>query len=494
MILPLILKSIPKFLFITLVAAFCFLILYQAGWTWGDDYEFIRTTVIGKVKPPAVYPEMGRFYPLGHIEYNLFLPFGDQVQLYFVWLVLKLLLLAYLCKKIIAEIFHFSSSEPPEHFQYLALLTLFFCSSFIEIYSQVIYAEASLIITLVATFYFYLRARRTSDIINYFYSFCCAVLSTYLKEPVILVFTVFPLAQMFFLDRKCKLSAKYYYSALLINSLIYILIYLLFITPKVDVYYHQGRDLAFTYGQHIYAILLANPILLYPLFLIIGFPLIRKFKLWHAGLYALIGSTYILTYLYLRLSSFYLIVPGYILIFISLCYIFGSLQSFSSGFNVSAKLLFISIYLLCLINGVNQNIEALKWRLHQRQQMHATISFFRQIKANNFAPVYLQGPKSKNNFMNILEQWRFDVVRTIYAYANNDWNSEGGVSLKNIQHTEALDPRSILILGRLKKEDIEKKFGIRLKFLGTISRLKYYTIKKERTRFSGLRSPISSIS
>ena len=61
------------------VAAFSimcvFVIMFRANWACSDDVQYLSTTAIGKYFSPSSYMGSGRFYPLGHVHYNILLFF-----------------------------------------------------------------------------------------------------------------------------------------------------------------------------------------------------------------------------------------------------------------------------------------------------------------------------------------------------------------------------------------------------------------------------------
>ena len=66
------------FILLSLLTAFLtFFIVYNANWLFGDDLIFLRTTAIGKLLPLSEGINMtGRFFPLGHYDFNILLFLG----------------------------------------------------------------------------------------------------------------------------------------------------------------------------------------------------------------------------------------------------------------------------------------------------------------------------------------------------------------------------------------------------------------------------------
>ena len=63
------------FILLSFLTAFLtFFIVYNANWLFGDDLIFFKTTAIGKLLPLSEGINMsGRFFPLGHYDFNILL-------------------------------------------------------------------------------------------------------------------------------------------------------------------------------------------------------------------------------------------------------------------------------------------------------------------------------------------------------------------------------------------------------------------------------------
>lgn len=57
-------------------------IIPSAGWGFVDDVYFFYNYMLGRRVPPPIWPEAGRFFPLGHQEWRLFYTWTDSIYAY----------------------------------------------------------------------------------------------------------------------------------------------------------------------------------------------------------------------------------------------------------------------------------------------------------------------------------------------------------------------------------------------------------------------------
>ena len=190
----------------------------NAGWAYGDNHQFLTTTAQGKFLPPMVYPHIGRFFPLGLLEMNCLIPFGNNPLAYHIERAILLCLTTGAIYLLMTRI--------TNRFISCFLVILFLLTpELFRVYSESIFAEALLITCLVFFLLFYHRTQESNRTSDALLAAGFAIAATYCKEPVFGLLLIFSLVQLVFGYRTMGRATRSLNFLLLINAAIFFSIY-----------------------------------------------------------------------------------------------------------------------------------------------------------------------------------------------------------------------------------------------------------------------------
>ena len=193
------------------------------GWEYGDNHQFLATTVQGDWLPPSIYPSLGRFFPLGLMDSNLLLPFGNNPLAYHIERSILLLL-------VVTTIFLVARRMASVPIACLASLVFLTAPSLFLVYSASIYPEAQQILWLMLFFLFYHRVathdgERTTQVINVIAVCLSAAAATYCKEPTFGLLLIFSALQIALGFSKQTISTIIVHCFLAANAVVFLSLY-----------------------------------------------------------------------------------------------------------------------------------------------------------------------------------------------------------------------------------------------------------------------------
>ncbi len=285
-----------------------YFILKDANWILGDDEQFLVTTAINK--PSHSCYGGGRFWPLGLCDYTLLLgvPYGYTITAHLIYNILIM------CSTVFVLYNFFNKINKNNYIiNIFFILIIFLTSSFMLIHMNCIYAERMMFFTLILFMYFYWKSLKYQSNKHYILALFFMIYTTYLKEPMCVVSIIIALTN--FLGKLTK-KDKIFNCVLLINSIIYLSIFIYRLDIKKGLY-HGINHFSFDRFLLIKEILASEPLLLFIFilcFIRIYFVFFRKI---HSHLFIdglLFGSVgYIFAYILLGLSSSYYFFPSIVL-------------------------------------------------------------------------------------------------------------------------------------------------------------------------------------
>jgi hypothetical protein len=324
-------KAVNKISIVFLIAVsafFVFAIMHRANWTLGDDHEYITSTAINKMYPFLTFA--GRFFPLGHIHYNLPLFIfrclgintGLPVEAHFVMIALFCVVSVLCLYVLLNKIRPSSDSGYP-------LLGLFFACSFFllcafyDVLLSLIYPETQGIMLFSIFMLMYYKALETNKIRYYIIAFIAAAYNSYCKEPVFGAFLVVALTNLMLRYKDTSKREKIFYFTLILNGLIFLILYYLLSYKDTTGFYNEGREAEGRF-QLMFSVFINNPVLLIMFlfgFFRLFFVLIRKDRghLYYDSL-LFAGIAYVIAYIILRLGNKHYFLPSIILFLPSLVY------------------------------------------------------------------------------------------------------------------------------------------------------------------------------
>ncbi|MDR0568852.1 MAG: glycosyltransferase family 39 protein, partial [Spirochaetaceae bacterium] len=296
-------------------------IMFRANWTFSDDHAFIKTTAINKYSPPIL--SGGRFYPLGHIHDNIPLvvfrllgihsgpPPSAHYTLIALFFAVTAVCLYLLFEKIVKE----SGGAHPLFALFFACSFFVTGSAFPQIFMSLIFPETPLIMLFAVFMLVFYKARETDKTRYYIAAFLAAGYASYCKEPVFGAFLVIAVANYIFNFKNQSEKEKLFHAALIVNGIIFPILYYLLSYRNATGFYNEGR-VASGVLRFIVSIFVKNPALI--LMYVFGFTrfLTVVFKKDRAHIFCdtllFAGMAYVFAYILLRLDADYYFMPAII--------------------------------------------------------------------------------------------------------------------------------------------------------------------------------------
>ena len=218
--------------FLVYLCFYIYLILYQEDFAWGDNNHFTHFSLIGKNYAPPIWPFSGRFFPLGHQEFNLIRFFSKSPTGYHGFPIFQLL--------IVMTGIWIVLNNLPVWFRLLIMTLVMSTTSFVMSFFGLVYTERNVIfwlIILLVCFQYFLKTG------SRFY-FCSVLIATqfalYYKEPVFVLIGSFATIPIVFhaLSKKSLVRQKKYREfcqthLLEIAQIILIIFFLLYFTISI---------------------------------------------------------------------------------------------------------------------------------------------------------------------------------------------------------------------------------------------------------------------
>jgi hypothetical protein len=405
-----------------------FVIMFHANWTFGDDQEYIATTAVNEYMRP--YISGGRFYPLGHVHYNLPLFIfrllgigpGLPVEAHFV------LVAVFYVLSVVSLFSLFNRIEPVKERSFPVFSAFFACiffllgRAFCNVFMRLIFPETQVIMLFAVFMLMYYRALETGKKRYYIASFLAALYSSYCKEPVFGAFLTFAVTNLLFRHKNQSKSEKIFYAALIAHAVLFVALYYLLSYRNASGFYNEGR-VEFQGFQFIFSILINTPLLI----VIAAFGLFRfgvivvKKDRGHLYYDTLLfaGIAYSFAYVLLRLNSSYYFLPSIILFLPSLVYWTKYWYSTKKNHAFAA---FGLILLICFFNLAAVVDISNIWRERKNFIPYISNLLLEYNEGKTFIWYESDNTLTGNTFYKDVRSWRKGVENAFLNYKNK---SEG---------------------------------------------------------------------
>lgn len=164
-------------------------ILHWEDFTYYDNSHFTNETLIGRNIALQVSPDQGRFWPLGHQEFNLLRHISHSIMAYHGLRIVELLLA---CTALL-----FRDEEISPWTRLLLILFVLITPSILISFSGLIYSEANILLFLVFLAWAVSSFERTGSIVWAVVAIICVQFLLYYKETVFLFLLGFTLGRLF---------------------------------------------------------------------------------------------------------------------------------------------------------------------------------------------------------------------------------------------------------------------------------------------------------
>ena len=391
-------------------------IVGHPGWTYGDDHFILASAVQGEPLPATVFPELGRFFPLGLIDINLLVPFGNNPIAYHLERVTLLgltILVLYLLTTRVADVAIGS----------LLVLVFLTTPSLLFIYGDSIFPESLLLFLLSLFFLLYLRGSQADHGWTLIGSGAVACAATYCKEPVFGMLCVFAGVNLLFGWRKLGRKTLLLNFFLMGNGLIFLATYACFCATGGNYADNINLGTGLTRSEVLLGFC-GHPWFVFAALLggFRAFWLVahgdRSLVIFDAMLFA--GLSYVLAFVLLRLTADYYLLPAYVCWTASFAGYLGSLfltNGTTNGCQQSAvrpgiqRLLPLSLGILALIGSFQlpDSIKSLGYIAQTRVETRAMSKLFVDLRAQGFE-LFVYFPAEMAGHAEQVHQWRCHVV------------------------------------------------------------------------------------
>lgn len=352
-------------------------VLVWEDFTYYDNSHFTNGTLAGHNIPLQISPEGGRFWPLGHQEFNLLRHLTHSITGYHALRIVQLLL--------VCAILLFFDEELTVRCRVSLVFLLLVTPSVLISFTGLIYPEANMILLLACVAWFVQQYERTQQLTWAVAAVACAQLLLYYKETAFLMLLGFAAGRLFM---RCRNDASWDFARLrdsesrldlcfAILAGMFVVFYLVAMFPKYGAGYADSRRLPLLQIVGMYAELdlLAGVFIcvwLTRMFLVARGRLVPSL-MWD-GL-ACGGALYFAGYIVLRMESAYYLAPVDL---IAILYV-GRLV-FLSLKRMSRVARWCTFALLALV--ILQDLSVSGFRMYERKNVvHAKAEMARVIQA-----------------------------------------------------------------------------------------------------------------
>ncbi len=301
-------------LFALFVAAYAAILLLNPSYTQ-IDYEALRETIFtdGDHMPLAVFPEMGRFYPLFGMEYRLISLLSPRIIWLYVFICLQFLAMVWLMTRLMRQ------AGAGTVVTYLFTGALILLPGFTNVWVGFAATERN-VMFLMATFLLCFMAYRQSQKTVYLVlGLVCANIALYYKEPVFVMLAAFAGTHLLITWRTVRAGERLYGALLLLGSFVFIAAYAVIIVPHLGktLYGDVNPRTLLTFAKILYSYVANDPLVL------LLIPILTVWRTWDVVfqgkpahplfdpmLFA--GLAYLLVFLKLNIYATNYLLPAYV--------------------------------------------------------------------------------------------------------------------------------------------------------------------------------------
>lgn len=297
-----------------------FVVVYSVFLMWNPhfgfkNYDVLKEAILASEDkfPTAIYPEIGRFYPLFAKEFNLIMLLSSSMVWLYVFNAIQYLLFIFLLYNLIAKV---SSGKK---WIFTSIIILSVMPGFTNSWFSFAATERNVIFYLAVFLLCYKIFLEKQKFLFLFLGSIAANIALYYKELGFIVLFIFALIHLIFSWKKSNLRMKLFDYLLIISSLIFAIVYyfLVFIKRGQYLYGETLNSFFIALFKNLFSYLLNDPIIvlmLLPLALW-RFTRITVFRekpepFYDAMLFA--GSCYPLIFLKLNMYAPNYLLPAYV--------------------------------------------------------------------------------------------------------------------------------------------------------------------------------------
>jgi hypothetical protein len=344
-----------------IITLLIYFILKNATFLVGDDSSFLTTTAIGKYYPASTFVGWnGRFPPLMHWIFNVLLlfPGGKSALAHFLVIAVGFFIFTLLQYLFFRKLIY-SESELPVYNDWLII----FCTVFISVrvypvFLDLYMAENIAVVCISLFLIFYFKFWQTSKVHYGILALIPVIFVTYVKEPIFGSFLVLSMTVLIFSGNKLSKTYKIFHWSLVLNFLVFAVLYYLFVLRHSFSMYGEisqltGTELIYKVFRNHKVLFLAFLLTFYRLYCVI----VKKDRqnlIYDALLFA--GVSYSVAMLILKMSFAKYYLPALVFSFPAI--IFWAVKTINIRW-VSLIMLISAMYCTNLIiNDIKENQQA----------------------------------------------------------------------------------------------------------------------------------------
>lgn len=418
-----------------------YFIIHNANWLFSDDVVFLQTTAIGKYYSATTWIGwMGRFAPTLHWVFNMLIiiPGGESATAHYSLVAFGFLSLSITSYYLYNNIVYSVSKNLKYNAWLVSLCVIFLLVRIYSVFLELFYAE-NIITVLIAVFIFlYLKFHKNNKWVYGILALNSVIYMTYCKEPISGSFLVLALANLIFNSRGLTKKQKVFHYLLLINFVVFILLYY-FLAYKTNIQFYgdnfpyKGIDSYIRVFRSHKLFLLVFPLSTIRLISLI-FKKDKQLLLLDSLLFA--GVSYALLMLVLELNYTQYYFPAVVMCLPSLVYWFTKIV------NVRNMTLLMSISALyCSLLTMNHIKENQKERINTYPRLESIANLVSQ----GYSLVFFRPVLSEDNkFDYMMRDYRIGILKDYLKYI---MKRPDNIEIRTIETIEylILDDKTILL-------------------------------------------------
>lgn len=349
----------PVIILSALTLLFGYFIVKNADWTWGDDYEFLISTAIGKMEWSLHIANFGRLYPFGHFDFNILtlIPWGRTPLAHYLWVMFTFFLFVYFSFRFYRLILE----ETGIKILYINWLILFVLTFqfyyFYRAFFFLVYPERIILLLLTIFFYQYHKFIKYDKTRYAVFALLISLYLLFTKETMFIVFSVVSFFGLVFNFTKLTINRKVFYIILLASVVAFLLIYYFVAYKSAESFYSRNSTfsevLKFSFGN-LKVLYLALLVLFWRIFKFIK---TRKQDYLVLDLMLISGVLFGLANIILKLPMEYYYFPAVLLVLAPM--IFWSVKYFNPKWVIVFMLIF-TLYYWRKFPNVIDNVQSLR--------------------------------------------------------------------------------------------------------------------------------------
>jgi len=163
-------------------------LLWSIDFAYHDDDSFIEFTVSGLKWPLAIWPYLGRYFPLQLQEFNLLALVSPTPGVYYAFVVAQLIVFCWLLLQALADV--------PVVWRVVGVVVLLTSNSVGIVFAEPVYPERNIVVSLAVLAVLLPRIDRAPSRLNLFGALLAAHVALYCKEPVFLLVATMALTRL----------------------------------------------------------------------------------------------------------------------------------------------------------------------------------------------------------------------------------------------------------------------------------------------------------